>query len=159
MSSPTHASTPLGHYDLLQPPSPKDVLMDTPLSDHLPFQGVKPVDYMSYRETLNWLHNTASAPTAKGEGPYSDSYYAAYPHTPPPDLKQPVKAPNSLKVQLAWVVLRRVLIERKSLGDTKDSLERDDLEWHKGDEAIKTFGLETKSSLGLDCHEQEVLYT
>ena len=37
MSSPTHASTPLSHYNLLQPPSPKDILMDTPPLDHLPF--------------------------------------------------------------------------------------------------------------------------
>ena len=45
---------------------------------------------MSYGETLQWLHNTAGAPTAKGEGPYSNGYYAAYPHTPPPpDLEQP----------------------------------------------------------------------
>ena len=45
---------------------------------------------MSYGETLQWLHNTAGTPTAKGEGPYSDGYYAAYPRTqPPPDLEQP----------------------------------------------------------------------
>ena len=37
MSSPTHASTSIDHYNLLQPPSPKDILMDTPPSDHLPF--------------------------------------------------------------------------------------------------------------------------
>ena len=30
MSSPTHVSTSINHYDLLQPPSPKDILMDTP---------------------------------------------------------------------------------------------------------------------------------
>ena len=53
--------------------------MGTPPSDHLPFQGVEPVNYMSYGETLQWLHNTTGAPAAKGEGPYSDSYYAAYP--------------------------------------------------------------------------------
>ena len=64
--------------------------MGTPPSDHLPFQEVKPVDYMSYGETLQWLYDTAGAPAAKGEGPYSDSYYAAYPCTPPPsDLEQP----------------------------------------------------------------------
>ena len=67
MSSPTHTSTSIDHYDLLQPPSPKDILMDTLPSDHLPFQGVEPVDYMSYEETLQWLHNTAGAPAAKGE--------------------------------------------------------------------------------------------
>ena len=38
-------------------------------------------------------------------------------------------------------------------------LEGNDLEGHKGDEAIKTFGLETKSSLGLDCRRQGILYT
>ena len=37
MSSPTHTSSSLGHYDLLQPSSPKDILMDTLPSDHLPF--------------------------------------------------------------------------------------------------------------------------
>ena len=64
--------------------------MDTLPSDHLPFQGVEPVDYMSYEETLQWLHDIAGAPTAKGEGPHSDGYYAAYPCTPPPpDLEQP----------------------------------------------------------------------
>ena len=64
--------------------------MDTPPSDHLPFWGVKPVDYVSYGETLQWLHDTADTPTAKGEGPYSDGYYTAYPRTPPPpDLEQP----------------------------------------------------------------------
>ena len=47
----------------------------------------------------------------------------------------------------------------KSLEILKTSLEGNDLEWHKGDEAIKMFGLETKSRLGLDCHEQGVLYT
>ena len=60
-----------------------------------------------------------------------------------------VKAPSCLKVRLARFVLRRVLME-KSLGDTKDSLEGNDFEVTKGNEAIKTFGLETKSSLGLD---------
>ena len=90
MSSPTHTSTSIDHYDLLQPPSPKDVLMDTLPSDHLPFRGVEPVDYMSYEETLQWLHDTAGAPAAKGEGPHSDGYYATYPCTPPPsDLEQP----------------------------------------------------------------------
>ena len=45
---------------------------------------------MSYRETLNWLHEVLGTPAAKGEGPYSDSYYTAYPCTlPPPDLEQP----------------------------------------------------------------------
>ena len=43
-----------------------------------------------------------------------------------------VKAPSCLKVRLAQLVLRRVLIE-KSLGDTKDSLEGNDLEGHKGE--------------------------
>ena len=90
MSSPTHASTSLGHYDLLQPPSPKDVLMDTPPSDHLPFRGVEPVDYMFWGETLNWLYEAPGTPAAKGEGPYSDSYYTTYPCTPPPpDPEQP----------------------------------------------------------------------
>ena len=84
MSSPTSASGHLGHYDLLQPPSPKDVLMDTPSSDHLPLRGAAPENYMSYGETLSWLYDTAGAPHAKGEGPYSDGYYAAYPRTPPP---------------------------------------------------------------------------
>ena len=64
--------------------------MGTPPSDHLPFWEVEPVDYMSYRETLQWLYNTAGAPAAKGEGPYSDGYYTTYPCTPPPpDLEQP----------------------------------------------------------------------
>ena len=90
MSSLTHANSFINHYGLLQPPSPRDVPMGTPPSDHLPFQDIEPVDYMSYGETLQWLYDTAGAPTAKGEGPYSDSYYAAYPHTPPPpDLEQP----------------------------------------------------------------------
>ena len=53
----------------------------TPPSDHLPFRDIEPVDYMSYGETLQWLYDTAGTPAAKGEGPYSDSYYAAYPHT------------------------------------------------------------------------------
>ena len=89
MSSPTHASSSIDHYSLLQPPSPRDVPMGTLPSDHLPFRDIKPVDYMSYGETLQWLYDTAGAPTAKGEGPYSDSYYAAYPRTPPsPDLEQ-----------------------------------------------------------------------
>ena len=66
------------------------------------------------------------------------------------DLVIFVKAPSCLKVRLARLVLRRVLRE-KSLGDAKDSLEGNDLEVTKGSEAIKTFGLETKSSLGLDC--------
>ena len=36
------------------------------------------------------VHNIAGAPAAKGEGPYSDGYYTAYPRTPPPpDLEQP----------------------------------------------------------------------
>ena len=90
MSSPTHASSSVDHYSLLQPPSPRDVPMGTPPSDHLPFRDIEPINYMSYGETLQWLHNTADAPAAKGEGPYSDSYYAAYPPTPPPpDLEQP----------------------------------------------------------------------
>ena len=51
---------------------------------------IEPIDYMSYGETLQWLHDTAGTPAAKGEGPYSDSYYTTYPHTPPPpDLEQP----------------------------------------------------------------------
>ena len=37
MSSPTHASSSIDHYGLLQPPSPRDVPMGTPPSDHLPF--------------------------------------------------------------------------------------------------------------------------
>ena len=64
-------------------------------------------------------------------------------------LPHGVKAPSCLKVRLARLVLRRVLIE-KSLGSTKDSERENDLEVTKGSEAIKTFGLETKSSLGLD---------
>ena len=45
---------------------------------------------MSYGETLQWLYDIAGTPAAKGEGPYSDGYYTAYPCTPPPpDLKQP----------------------------------------------------------------------
>ena len=64
--------------------------MGTPPSDHLPFRKVEPVDYMSYGETLQWLYDTAGTPAAKGEGPYSNGYYAAYPCTPPPpDLEQP----------------------------------------------------------------------
>ena len=64
--------------------------MGTPPSDHLPFQDIEPIDYMSYGETLQWLYDTAGAPAAMGEGPYSDGYYAAYPCTPPPpDLEQP----------------------------------------------------------------------
>ena len=91
MSSPTHASSSIDHYALLQPPSPRDDPMEgTPPSDHLPFRNIEPVDYMSYGETLQWLHDTAGAPAAKGEGPYSDGYYAAYPRTPPPpDPEQP----------------------------------------------------------------------
>ena len=90
MSSPTHTSSSINHYGLLQPPSPRDVPMGTPPSDHLPFQDIEPIDYMSCGETLQWLYNTAGAPAAKGEGPYSDSYYAAYPCTPPPpDPEQP----------------------------------------------------------------------
>ena len=82
MSSPTHASSSIDHYGLLQPPSPRDDPMEgTPPSDHLPFRDIEPVDYMSYGETLQWLHDTAGAPAAKGEGPYSDGYYAAYPRT------------------------------------------------------------------------------
>ena len=62
----------------------------TPPSDHLPFRDIEPVDYMSYGETLQWLYDTAGAPAAKGEGPYSDGYYTAYPRTPPPpDPEQP----------------------------------------------------------------------
>ena len=91
MSSPTHADSSIDHYGLLQPPSPRDDPMEGTLpSDHLPFRDIEPVDYMSYGETLQWLYDTAGAPTAKGEGPYSDGYYAAYPHTPPPpDPEQP----------------------------------------------------------------------
>ena len=90
MSSPTNASSSIDHYGLLQPPSPRDVPMGTLPSDHLPFRDVKPIDYMSYGETLQWLYDTAGTPTAKGEGPYSDGYYAAYPCTPPPpDPEQP----------------------------------------------------------------------
>ena len=90
MSSPTHASSPIDHYGLLQPPSPRDVPMGTLPSDHLPFRDIELVNYMSYGETLQWLYDTAGAPTAKGEGPYSDGYYATYPRTPPPpDLEQP----------------------------------------------------------------------
>ena len=38
MSSPTHASSSIDHYGLLQPPSPRDDPMEgTPPSDHLPF--------------------------------------------------------------------------------------------------------------------------
>ena len=37
MSSPTHASSPIDQYDLLQPPSPRDVPIGTLPSDHLPF--------------------------------------------------------------------------------------------------------------------------
>ena len=45
---------------------------------------------MSWGETLDWLHEAPGTPAAKGEGPYSDGYYATYPCTPPPpDLKQP----------------------------------------------------------------------
>ena len=48
---------------------------------------------MSYGETLQWLYDTAGAPAAKGEGPYSNGYYAAYPRTPlQPDPKQPAVA-------------------------------------------------------------------
>ena len=91
ISSPTHASNSIDHYGLLQPPSPRDDPMEsTPPSDHLPFRDIEPVDYMSYGETLQWLYDTAGTPAAKGEGPYSDGYYAAYPHTPPPpDPEQP----------------------------------------------------------------------
>ena len=53
MSSPTHASSSIDHYSLLQPPSPRDDPMEgTPPSDHLPFRDIEPVDYMSYGETL-----------------------------------------------------------------------------------------------------------
>ena len=37
MSSPTHDNSSIDHYGLLQPPSPRDVPMGTPPSDHLPF--------------------------------------------------------------------------------------------------------------------------
>ena len=37
MSNPTHASSSINHYGLLQPPSPRDVPMGTSPSDHLPF--------------------------------------------------------------------------------------------------------------------------
>ena len=68
MSSPTHASSSIDHYSLLQPPSPRDDPMEgTPPSDHLPFRDIEPVDYISYGETLQWLYNTAGAPAAKGE--------------------------------------------------------------------------------------------
>ena len=90
MSSPTHASSSIDHYGLLQPPSPRDVPIGTSPSDHLPSQDIEPVNYMSYGETLQWLYNTAGTPAAKGEGPYSDGYYTAYPRTPPPpDPEQP----------------------------------------------------------------------
>ena len=91
MSSPTHANSSIDHYGLLQPPSPRDNPIEgTPPSDDLPFRDIEPVDYMSYGETLQWLYDTAGAPAAKGEGPYSDGYYAAYPRTPPPpDPEQP----------------------------------------------------------------------
>ena len=90
MSNPTHDSSSINHYSLLQPPSPRDVPMGTLPSDHLPFQDIEPVDYMSYGETLQWLYDTAGTPAAKGEGPYSNGYYTAYPCTPPPpDLEQP----------------------------------------------------------------------
>ena len=73
MSSPTHTNSPIDHYGLLQPPSPRDDPMEgTPPSDHLPFRNIEPVDYMSYGETLQWLYNTAG-----------------------------VKAPSCLKVRLA----------------------------------------------------------
>ena len=52
MSSPTHASSSIDHYGLLQPPSPRDVPMGTLPLDHLPFRDVEPIDYMSYEETL-----------------------------------------------------------------------------------------------------------
>ena len=53
MSSPTHASSSIDHYGLLQPPSPRDDPMEgTPPSDHLSFRDIKPVNYMSYGETL-----------------------------------------------------------------------------------------------------------
>ena len=53
MSSPTHASSSIDYYGLLQPPSPRDDPMKgTPPSDHLPFRDIEPVDYMSYGETL-----------------------------------------------------------------------------------------------------------
>ena len=65
MSSPTHTSSSIDHYGLLQPPSPRDVPMGTLPSDHLPFRDTKPVDYMSYRETLQWLYDTAGTPAAK----------------------------------------------------------------------------------------------
>ena len=66
ISSPTHASTYIDHYDLLQPPSPKDILMDTPPSDHLPFQGVKPIDYMW--GSLNRNHHHGWFSSAKSWG-------------------------------------------------------------------------------------------
>ena len=98
MSSPTHASSSIDHYSLLQPPSPRDNPMEgTPPSDHLPFRDIEPVDYMSYGETLQWLYDTAGAPAAKGEGPYSDGYYAAYLCTPPPpDPEQPAAQQHRL---------------------------------------------------------------
>ena len=90
ISSPTHTSSSIDHYGLLQPPLPRDVPMGTLPSDHLPFRDIEPVNYMFYGETLQWLYDTAGAPTAKGEGPYSDGYYATYPRTPPPpDPEQP----------------------------------------------------------------------
>ena len=64
MSSPTHASSGIDHYGLLQPPSPRDDPMEgTPPSDHLPFRDIEPVDYMSYGETLQWLYDTAGVGT------------------------------------------------------------------------------------------------
>ena len=64
----------------------------------------------------------------------SNRLYALKPNHPPRQAHdlQDVKAPSCLKVRLARLVLRRVLIE-KSLGDTKDSLEGNDLEGHKGE--------------------------
>ena len=62
-----------------------------------------------------------------------------------------VKAPSCLKVRLARLVLRRVLIEREVFERYQRLFRGNDLEGHKkGSEAIKTFGLKTKSSLGLD---------
>ena len=69
-----------------------------------------------------------------------------------------VKAPSCLKVRLARLVLRRVS-GREVFGEYQRLLEGNDLEVTKGSEAIKTFGLETKSSLGLDDCRREVLYT
>ena len=50
ISSPTHASSSINHYSLLQPPSPRDVPMGTPPSDcyRLP--------HVTVFRTKDWLH-------------------------------------------------------------------------------------------------------